>query len=149
MEPKHPCVTITGERGSGKTERAIQACDYVRERHHFDAVHWADCHNVVEADAGMSCPTPPPFSADSPGAVDWSADSACDPCRLVSIVVCVSGCRLQSQRVVVKGWLRTLTLQRILQRGHAVPTRAHTCRSIHTEPQKVRSVVSGAYVVPR
>lgn len=84
VEPKHSCVTITGERGSGKTERAIQACDYVRERHHFDAVHWADCNNVVEAEAGLYCPAPPPFSADSPGSLNGSSHSASDPCRLVS-----------------------------------------------------------------
>eukprot|EP00752_Nemacystus_decipiens_P002487 g2338.t2 len=84
MEPKHSCVTITGERGSGKTERAIQACDYVRERHHFDAVHWADCNKVVEEEA---CPTPPPFSADSPGALDWSSHTVSDPCRLIGMAV--------------------------------------------------------------
>lgn len=84
VKPKYCCVTITGERGSGKTERAIQAADYVRERHHFDAVHWADCNDVVEAEASLSCPTPPPF-AEFPGAVDWSGDSGPDPCRLVSV----------------------------------------------------------------
>lgn len=42
VDPVAVCVTVTGERGSGKRERAIQACDYVRKRRHFDAVLWAD-----------------------------------------------------------------------------------------------------------
>ncbi|CAN0222368.1 unnamed protein product, partial [Scytosiphon promiscuus] len=72
------CVTVTGENGSGKTERAIQACDYVRERHHFEAYHWADCDKtVMEAtDAAALCPPHCPL------------DSALeDPCRLIGIAI--------------------------------------------------------------
>lgn len=103
VDPKASCVTITGERGSGKTERAIQACDYVRERHHFESVLWADCHDVVEAEAGPpSSPIPPAFSADWPGALDWSGhlDSALDPCRLVSGIEPV--CCIRTHQVYMK-----------------------------------------------
>eukprot|EP00903_Cladosiphon_okamuranus_P015149 g14007.t2 len=86
VEPKNSCVTITGERGSGKTEMAIQTADYVRDRRHFDAVHWADCSNLVEADARLSNPTPPPF-AEYPGALDWSGASGSDLCRLIGIAI--------------------------------------------------------------
>lgn len=69
VDPVAACVTITGEHGSGKTERAIQACDYVRMRHHFDSVLWADVKKAV-GDA----------TAVSPNM--WAVYD--DPCRLVS-----------------------------------------------------------------
>lgn len=68
------CVTVTGENGSGKTERAIQAFDYVRERHHFDAYLWADCDKTMMeiADAAAVFPS------------HWRVDSVFeDPCRVV------------------------------------------------------------------
>ena len=39
------CVTITGEPGIGKTERALQACRYMRERNRFCAIFFAHCRN--------------------------------------------------------------------------------------------------------
>jgi len=54
LEEQGPCVTITGEHGSGKTEMALQACEYVRERHHFDSFLWADMKAVARAEAGQN-----------------------------------------------------------------------------------------------
>lgn len=82
VDPKPSCVTLTGKLGSGKTERAIQACDYVRERHHFESVLWAECQDVVNAKAVQSRP-PPESSEGVPDVLDCSGDSAFDPCRLV------------------------------------------------------------------
>lgn len=65
VDPVTVCVTVTGEHGSGKTERAIQACDYVRMRHHFDAVLWADMKRAMATTTNSSM---------------WGYD---DPCRLV------------------------------------------------------------------
>ncbi|CAM9490302.1 unnamed protein product, partial [Choristocarpus tenellus] len=42
LERNNACVTITGERGMGKTVVAVQACHYVSQRHHFQAVLYAD-----------------------------------------------------------------------------------------------------------
>lgn len=69
VDPVAACVNITGEHGSGKTERAIQACDYVRMRHHFDSVVWADVNKAVGEAAAVS-------------ANMWTVYD--DPCRLVS-----------------------------------------------------------------
>eukprot|EP00752_Nemacystus_decipiens_P002493 g2344.t1 len=71
VDPLVACVTITGEHGSGKTERAIQACDYVRIRHHFDSVVWADVKRAVEA----------AVSANVSGVYDVYDD----PCRLIGV----------------------------------------------------------------
>ncbi len=68
VDPTAACVTITGEHGSGKTERAIQASEYVRLRYHFDSVLWADVKRAVE-DATANC-------LDA-----WAVYD--DPCRLV------------------------------------------------------------------
>lgn len=51
VDPKNACVTVTGPNGSGKTERAIQTVDYVRERDHFESYHWADCDKTVMENA--------------------------------------------------------------------------------------------------
>lgn len=85
VDPKPSCVTITGEIRSGKTERAIQTCDYVRERHHFESVLWAGCHDVVDAAVVLSRP-PPGIIQGVSGDLDWSGDSTNDPCRLVSVM---------------------------------------------------------------
>ena len=61
VDPRVPCVTITGERGSGKTEMAVQACDYVRKRHHFESFLWADVNKAAQG----------------------SGDLILEPCRLV------------------------------------------------------------------
>ncbi|CAM9674291.1 unnamed protein product [Ectocarpus sp. 4 AP-2014] len=69
VDPGTVCVTVTGEHGSGKTERAIQACDYVRVRHHCDAVLWADMKHAVARAVNSST---------------WGYD---DPCRLIGIAI--------------------------------------------------------------
>ena len=51
VDPTAACVTITGEYGSGKTEKAIQAVEYVRQRRHFDAMLWADMKRTVAANS--------------------------------------------------------------------------------------------------
>ena len=43
VDPFAACVTVVGERGSGKTETVIHACKYVRERRKFDAIFFAKC----------------------------------------------------------------------------------------------------------
>ena len=40
-------VTITGEPGIGKTERALQACHYMGERRYFDTILFVHCRDVV------------------------------------------------------------------------------------------------------
>ena len=47
QDPNAVCVSIIGEPGVGKTERALQACYYVRERVGFDAIFYADCKQAV------------------------------------------------------------------------------------------------------
>lgn len=42
------CVTIIGEPGVGKTERALQACHYMGERNKFSAIFFADCKEVAK-----------------------------------------------------------------------------------------------------
>lgn len=71
VDPLSTCVTVTGERGSGKTEMALQACVYVRERHRFDAIFFADCQAVA--------PTPMVMA----GAGGTVTPYLADPCRLV------------------------------------------------------------------
>ncbi|CAM9719867.1 unnamed protein product [Scytosiphon promiscuus] len=70
VDPVAACVTVTGERGSGKRERAVQACDYVRKRHHYDAVFWADLKRA----------------APSPGAPDARIEHG-DLCRLIGTAI--------------------------------------------------------------
>ena len=88
LDPQVPCVTITGERGSGKTEMAVQACDYMRDRHHFDSFLWADARKAVaKAEAGKNGVSSH-FALSSPGisgalGLQVSGDSTLDPCRLV------------------------------------------------------------------
>lgn len=41
------CVTITGEPGIGKTELALQACHYMRERNRFKAIFFVHCRDAV------------------------------------------------------------------------------------------------------
>lgn len=41
------CVTVTGEPGIGKTELALQACHYMRERNRFSAIFFVHCRDVV------------------------------------------------------------------------------------------------------
>lgn len=52
--PRSTCVTITGTRGSGKTEMALQACIYVRERHRFDAIFFANCRATTPTPTVMA-----------------------------------------------------------------------------------------------
>lgn len=66
VDPVAVCVTVTGEQGSGKRERAVQACDYVRKRRHFDAVLLADLKQAA----------PPPNAPHERTTCE-------DPCRLV------------------------------------------------------------------
>ncbi|CAM9707476.1 unnamed protein product, partial [Ectocarpus sp. 12 AP-2014] len=83
LNPQAACVTVTGEHGSGKTERAIQACDYVRERHHFDSFLWADCDKAaLEACSDKS--SDHPFFA-LPNCLNDSAWE--DPCRLIGLAI--------------------------------------------------------------
>lgn len=69
MDPTSKCVTVTGERGVGKTEMALQACEYVRQRHRFEAILFGDCRAV----------TPTPIVMPAGGIVT----PYLDPCRLV------------------------------------------------------------------
>ncbi|CAN0034094.1 unnamed protein product [Ascophyllum nodosum] len=41
------CVTITGKPGIGKTERALQACYYLRERNLVCSIFFAHCRDIV------------------------------------------------------------------------------------------------------
>lgn len=79
VDPVTTCVTITGVHGSGKTEMALQACAYMRERHQFDAFFFADCSAAVMNAASAQ----PPFLGDTGALVQ-------DPCRVVRRVVWVS-----------------------------------------------------------
>ncbi|CAN0233456.1 unnamed protein product, partial [Ectocarpus fasciculatus] len=91
MTSKAVCVTITGEHGSGKTELAIQACDYVRERHHFDSFLWADCDRAVlaaDSDASTSSANPFFFFPNSPDdASGGDSVSMEDLCRLIGLAI--------------------------------------------------------------
>ncbi|CBJ30253.1 SH2 domain containing protein [Ectocarpus siliculosus] len=82
LDERAACVTITGEPGSGKTERAIQACDYVRERHRFDCFLWADCDKA--ALNSCSDKSGNPFFA-LPTCLKDSAWE--DPCRLIGLAI--------------------------------------------------------------
>ncbi|CAN0532236.1 unnamed protein product, partial [Ectocarpus sp. 12 AP-2014] len=83
LSPQAACVTITGEPGSGKTERAIQACDYVRERHHFDYFLWADCDKAALNSCSDKSSGNPFFVL--PNCLNDSAWE--DPCRLIGLAI--------------------------------------------------------------
>jgi hypothetical protein len=46
--------TLQGERGMGKTEVALRACHYVRERHAFDRIIFAACATTTAAAAAAT-----------------------------------------------------------------------------------------------
>jgi hypothetical protein len=54
----HTCTlhmyTAQGERGMGKTEVALRACHYVRERHAFDRIIFAACATTTAAAAAAT-----------------------------------------------------------------------------------------------
>jgi hypothetical protein len=53
MHTLHP-YTAQGERGMGKTEVALRACHYVRERHAFDRIIFAACATTTAAAAAAT-----------------------------------------------------------------------------------------------
>ena len=73
-DQKTRCVSITGEPGVGKTERALQTCKYVQERRRFDKIVTVSCRQVMES---ASSPPRPTFGARRPEHVKYL-------CRLVS-----------------------------------------------------------------
>ncbi|CAB1107063.1 unnamed protein product [Ectocarpus sp. CCAP 1310/34] len=83
LDPQTVCVTVTGEPGSGKTELAIQACDYVRERHHFDSFLWADCDKA----ALDACPETFFVIPNSPNGASGDSVSLEDLCRLIGVAI--------------------------------------------------------------
>ena len=109
------CLTITGEPGIGKTERALQACHYMRERNIFSAVFFARCRNEEPS----SCPFP--TSRKQHAYIE----------RL---------CQLVSE---ARGFLCTLAFfwcnvnRRLLERNQetALPHRCDTVQSCHDCPQ--------------
>ena len=88
MEPSSACVTVTGEPGSGKTEMALQACAYVRERHRFDAIFFVDCKKAsASANASANATSLPPASGGGGSCIE-------DPCRLVRHFFTINCCSL-------------------------------------------------------
>ncbi len=102
LEEQVPCVTVTGDHGSGKTEMVAQACEYVRERHHFDSFLWADVRKAVaRAEGGQNGPSSH-FAFASPAlscalGLPGSGDAILDPCRLV-----------KDEAVQRRGWAASL-----------------------------------------
>ncbi|CBJ30255.1 SH2 domain containing protein [Ectocarpus siliculosus] len=90
LDERAACVTVTGDPGSGKTELAIQACDYVRYRHHFNSFLWADCdkaaldaspYNLVSsADRFYVLP-------NSPNGASGDSVSSEDLCRQIGVAI--------------------------------------------------------------
>lgn len=76
VDPSTACVTITGEPGSGKTEMALQACAYVRERHRFDAIFFADCKKAAALASAHA-------NTSSPMRMSGAGSYTDDLCRLV------------------------------------------------------------------
>ncbi|CAM9339383.1 unnamed protein product, partial [Discosporangium mesarthrocarpum] len=52
VDPHNSYVTITGERGVGKTEVAVQACHYVARRRRFQAIFFAGLPAAVASSEG-------------------------------------------------------------------------------------------------
>ncbi|CAM9461294.1 unnamed protein product [Ectocarpus sp. 13 AM-2016] len=90
LDERAACVTVTGEPGSGKTELAIQACDYVRDRHHFSSFLWADCDKAaLDASPYTSVSSADPFYVLPNSSNGASGDSVSleDLCRQIGVAI--------------------------------------------------------------
>lgn len=48
-DPNARCTSVMGEPGSGKTQIALKACEYVLNRHRFDKMFKVPCKDAVKS----------------------------------------------------------------------------------------------------